>query len=492
MELRDPKKDKLAFHGKGAMPRYEIPEAPESDKQFRPGIKTITEAKREVDVLCEADVIVVGGGPGGFAAAVAAARAGARTVLLERYGHLGGMATGGLVNIIPNLSDVFGTQYIGGLCHEIIERLKAQDAAFAPNPGEWGTTDEARLKYYKDSNFHHFFIRKTPDGQDCLVYSAIVDPEIAKNEINRMCTEAGVKLLLHSWVTDTVMEGDTVKGIIFQSKSGRKAVLGKVVIDCTGDGDLLPVSGIPSDDYIDPNCRITHLCFGFWIGGVDFRAYDKFVSSQPEAYQALMDEIHSRKLYGAFFRGMLKNQENVAWLHPHFKATSQVDVEEMTRMDVEGREKAIQTWEVLRNHAPGFEKSYIQLTCPQLGTTGGRRMIGRYVLSESDLRSTEPFEDTIAIFPNNDRGADSYDYNKIYVPYRSLLPKEVKGFMVACRAFSSDCEANIYFNLVPHCTCLGQAAGTAAAIAVAKDIDVSEVPYPELKEKLLAQNVILP
>ena len=137
---------KLDYHGPRGMVRYEIPGIPESDKQFKPVTKTVTEAAREVSVLCEADVIVVGGGPGGFAAALSAARSGARTVLLERYGHLGGMATGGLVNIIPNLADINGNRYIGGICQEFIERMLAQDAGFAPDKADWGSTDPAVLK----------------------------------------------------------------------------------------------------------------------------------------------------------------------------------------------------------------------------------------------------------------------------------------------------------------------------------------------------------
>jgi len=483
---------KLGYHGPRGMVRYDIPEVPESDKRFSPGIKTITEAQREVKVLSEADVIVVGGGPGGVAAAISAARSGARTVLLERYGHLGGMATGGLVNIIPNLSDVYGNHLIGGFCQEFIDRLLARDAAFAPDEDEWGSTDPQVIKYYKDSNFHHFFVRRNAEAKECLVYTAIIDPEIGKNELNRMCEEAGVKLLLHSWVTDTIMEGNTVKGIVFQSKSGRQAVLGKVVIDCTGDGDLLPVSGVESEDYIDPGLRISNLCFGFWVGGVDFRAFDKFMSAKPNDYTRLQNELYDSGLYVSFFRGMLKNQENVAWFHPHFKTKCQTDVEEMSRMDVAGREKAVRTWELLRDKAPGFEKSYIMLSGAQLGTTGGRRLVGEYSLREADLRRTEPFEDTIAIFANNDRAEESLQYNRIYVPYRALLPRNVEGFMVACRAFSSDDIANTYFNLIPHCMCFGHAAGIAAAMAVEKGIQLRDVPYAELKEKLLATGAILP
>ena len=484
--------ERLRYHGPAGMARYHIPGPSENDKRFVPSVTTVTEPPREIKVVSEADVIVVGGGPGGFAAAVCAARMGARTVLLERYGHLGGMCTGGLVNIIPNLSDIGGTQYIGGICQEFIDRLDKQDAAFHPFKLDWGSTDESVLKYYKDCSFHHFFIRKNKEGKDSLVYSAIIDPEIGKNEINRMVMEAGVKLYLHSWVTNVIMDGNQVKGIIFESKSGRQAVLGKVIIDCTGDGDLLTWTGAQYEDDIGADLRIKHLCFGYWIGGVEFRAFDKFVSSRPDDYIALKNELHDKGLYISFFRGMLKNQEHTAWLHPHFIAECQTDVEEMTRMDVAAREKAVQTWELLRDKAPGFEKSYIHLTCAQLGTTGGRRLVGEYSLREDDLRRTEPFEDTIAIFPNNDRGKESLEHPVVYVPYRTLIPRDIEGFMVACRAFSSDDEANSCFNLIPHCMCFGQAAGTAAAMAVQEGISVRNVPFGKLREQLLKQNVILP
>ena len=309
--------EKLRFHSPKGMTRYEIPPAPESDRRFRTGVRSITEAKRETPVHCEADVVVVGGGPGGLSAALAAAREGARVVLIERYGHLGGMMTGGLVNIVPRLTTIDGTQWIGGVCHELIQRMKARDAAFAPDKPEWGSTEPEILKYYKDSNFFHFFIRKTAAGEDALIYTAILDPELAKNELNRMMAEAGVKLLLDSWVTDVVRDEEKVCGVIFESKSGRRAVLAKAVIDGTGDGDLMPFSGAESEDGIDPGLRIANLCFGYYIGGVDFRSWDRFVSARPSDYARLMQRLTDEGLYRSFFRGMVKNQQNVAWQHPH-------------------------------------------------------------------------------------------------------------------------------------------------------------------------------
>src|SRR5512139_3965422 len=184
--------------------------------------KSIYEPAREIKVLKEADVVVVGGGPGGFASAIAAARCGARTVLIERYGHLGGMATGGLVNIFPNLSDISGKQRIFGLNQEIIDRMKAKNAAFCPAEAEFGSTDGAVLDYYLNANMGWFYVRKDPNlgGRERLLYTAVLDPEVLKAELDGMVTEAGVDLLLHSWGVRPLMEGGTVKGVVFESKSG--------------------------------------------------------------------------------------------------------------------------------------------------------------------------------------------------------------------------------------------------------------------------------
>ena len=164
----------------------------------------------------------------------------------------------------------------------------------------------------------------------------------------------------------------------------------------------------------------------------------------------------------------------------------------MTFIDRNARKTAIRSWELFREYMPGFEKSFVMLSAPQLGTSGGRRIIGEYYLTEDDLERTEPFEDTIAIFADNDRGDDSVVHTKTYIPYRALLPKGVDNFLVACRAFSSDHEFSEFFNLIPHCMCFGQAAGAAAAIAVKHGIQPRDVDYDELKEELLKHGAILP
>ena len=461
--------------------------------QNRRSKRTITEPAKNIKIFREADVIVVGGGPGGIGAAISAARTGADTVLIERYGHLGGMATGGLVNIIPNLGDIYGKQHIAGLCQELIDRLDAREATSYPEKKDWGTADRRVVDYYLDANLRHFYVRlDTNTGKERVLYTVLVDPEVLKDELNTMVTEAGATVLLHSWGAAPIMDGNTVRGVIFESKSGRQAILGKVTIDSTGDGDLLPLAGAKCVNKIDPKLRISHLAFCFWIVNVDHKRVDDFKASQPKKYDELMQELTSLGGFAHHFKGLLKNQESVIWFHPHIECSSQTDVEEMTRVDISTRKRALITWEFSKKYIPGYEKSFIMLTAPQLGTTGGRRIIGEYMLTEADFNRYEPFEDTIAVFADNDRGEPSLKHPEMYIPYRSLVPLEVEGLIVACRAFSSDDSINNLFNLIPHCICFGQAAGTAAALAIKDSVAVRKVNYRDLRANLLKQGVILP
>ncbi|MDR0935421.1 MAG: FAD-dependent oxidoreductase [Oscillospiraceae bacterium] len=454
--------------------------------------KTLEEARRTVEVIRETDVIVVGGGPGGIAAAVSAARAGAKTILIERYGHLGGMSTGGLVNIIPNLGSIYGERLIGGFCQELLDRLAARDAASAPEAQYWGKPNAAVVGKYVNANMTHFYVRKNAEGEYITLYTAVIDPEVAKDEINAMVYESGSELLLHTWVTEPIIEDGAVKGVIVESKSGRQALLGKVIIDCSGDGDLLPKTGVETTDYMVPGSRIAQFGWVYWICNVDLAKYDEFVSNEPEAYKRVSEEITKAGGSVFFSRGLLDNQEGVVWVHRLVGSLNQTDIEEMTYIDAKTRTEQVRGWELLKKHMPGFEKSFIMLSSPQLGTSGGRRIIGEYYLTEKDMDTDTPFEDTIAIFADNDRGELSLKYPRTYIPYRSLIPKGIDGLLVACRAFSSDHEFQEFFNLIPHCMCFGQAAGAAAAIAVSDGVSVRDVDFTKLRSELLKHGAILP
>jgi hypothetical protein len=457
---------------------------------------TILEPAREIPVVREADVIVVGGGPGGVASAIAAARGGAKTVLIERYGHLGGMATGGLVNIFPNLSDISGKQHIFGLNQEIIDRMKAKDAAFCPAEADWGTTDSTVLEHYLDANMGWFYVRKDPNlgGQERLLYTAVLDPEVLKAELNDMVVEAGVDLLFHSWGTRPIMEGNAVKGVFFESKSGRQAIRAKVVIDSTGDGDVFVGAGAEFDDELQSNFR-TALAFSYWIANVDTDRLEDFKKSHPDRFAALMQALTEKGGHPFFFKGLLTNQEGVLWFHPMWVkkvASDAMDVEELTRWSLLGRKGAQTTYEFLRANVPGCERCFLMQTAPQLGTQGGRRVIGEYILTDRDMESDEVFDDTIVILANNDNGEISAKHPSICIPYRCLVPVKTDGLLVACRAFSAKASVNQWFNIIPHCIAYGQAAGTAAALAVEAGIEPRRVDYGELQAGLKRQGVKLP
>jgi hypothetical protein len=448
-------------------------------------MKSIKEPARETKVIREADVVVVGGGPGGIGSAVSAARNGADTVLIERYGHLGGMGTGGLVTIIPVLSDINGKQQIVGITQEWIDRLDARDAVDYPKKEHWGSVDKEIVRYYFDRSF--FYTRL-----DRVCYAAIIDAEISKCVLNDMVEEAGVKTYLHSWGTEPIMEGNTCKGVIFESKSGRQAILAKVVIDSTGDGDLLPYAGIEFEDNIPPNFRIANLALIFWIDGVDLEKAEGFRKNNPEKFDELARKCVEAGGFPGYFRSLLKNQESIVWCHNRYPNKSQIDVEELTRVEFEGRKKMMITYDFWKKNLPGFEKSFIVLTCPQLGTRSSRRMIGEYKLTKENLSNNEPFEDTIAIFPDVDRGQESVDHPLMYIPYRSLLPRNVDNLLVACRAFSSDEHVQEWFNLIPHCIAFGEAAGTASALALQQGVSPKKVNFQALRSQLIKQGVPLP
>ncbi len=459
-------------------------------------VKTITEPARKIKVWREADVVVVGGGPGGVGSAIAAARTGAKTVLIERYGYLGGMATGGLVNIIPNLSDMSGKQHVFGIVQEMIDRLDKRGGTSYPAKKDWGTTERKVVDYYLDANLGWFYVRQDFNrNKECVLYTAVVDPEILKDEFNDMVLESGAEMLLHSWGVQPIMEGSTAKGVIFESKSGRQAILAKVVIDSTGDGDMFVRAGAEFDGKLDNKHRNAWLALNWFTGNVDIRKWSDFRTLQSDKYQELMDELQKLGGYTRPYKGILKNQPNAVWYHcmqPQPESTDAMDVEQLSRIEIRARKRTAITHEFMKKNVPGFENSFIMLTAPQLGTQGGRRVIGEYTLTDKDLVSGEVFEDTIVVLANNDHKEISARHPAVCIPYRCLVPKKVDGLLVACRGFSSEDLVNNAFNIIPHCMAYGQGAGTAAALAVKAGVQPRQVDYKALHDNLVRQGVNLP
>jgi len=443
-------------------------------------VRTFLEPARETNVCGEAEVVVVGGGPAGVGAAVAAARNGAETILVERYGHLGGMATGGLVVIFLAMSDGSEEQQIAGLCQEMVDRLDMVNGALYPDRKYLGSDDEALVKQWKD---YRSCVR---EGK--LRLNVYVDPELLKCVLNDMVEESGVHLFLHSWGSQAVVDNGVVQGVTFESKSGRQAVMGKIIIDATGDGDIFSSAGAEFDGAVDPELRSSNLGLAFRVCHVDNEVYHRFKETEQKKYADLMGEI---KRLGGFNVTMHTSRSDTLWFNNWLPGLSPLNVEDLTWVEVNARKKMLKTHDFFKKHVPGFEESFIMDTASQIGTRGSRRLIGEHIVTEQDIRSGKIHDDSVAVCPSLYHNA-SPEHPNPYIPYRSLVPRSIENLLAAGRCFSSDMFANDALNLIPHCIAMGEAAGTAAALAVKNGVSPRHVDHRILQAQLIDQGVPLP
>lgn len=437
-------------------------------------------AGQEIPVYRKTDVLVVGGGPGGHAAAVAAARSGVETVLLERYGFFGGMCTGGLVTMIHSLSDGTNMRVIAGLCQEWFDRLAALGGIDVPAPEEVGSTDPAIL-----ARFPGIYFRS--DGK--LLYSARVDSELLKCVLNDMVREAGVHACLHALVTDIIMEGDRVKGVVFESKSGRQAVLADTVIDASGDGDVMARAGASFEESLQARNRLANPALCFEFGNVDWERADAFRANHPEEHDALMKRLDALGGFRMYFK-TTHAKNTVCHFNMFLTGYNPLNVNDLTRLEIETRSRMLTTYQFFRENMPGFERCFIMITAPQVGVRGSRRLLGEYRLTEQDALDGRDFPDAIAEFPPL-RGT-SPAHPHVFIPFRALQPKEVTNLLVAGRTFSSDEVVNEHFNTISHCITMGQAAGVACALAAKAGVLPRDVAPSDIREALIAQGAHFP
>ena len=443
--------------------------------------KVILEPAQNLPVVEEADVIVVGGGPAGIAAAVTARRSGAeKVVLVERYGHLGGMATGGIVVLIPHLST--GSQIEqAGMNVEWLERLAQKPGGvICTSKEEVGSSKPELIDLWKK---YFSFV-----WADVICYGAYVDPEMLKIVLNEMVEEAGVDTYLHSWGCRALMKEDEITGVVFESKEGRKAILGKLIIDCTGDGDIFASAGAAFD--LDPNKDIRNcmMALVYRIGNVDFQAFAEYKAAKPDDWTKKIQKIHEI----AGFRSLPfpTPRNDVMWVNNWIPGRDCLKVKDLTAVEFDVRRTALAVIDYLKKEVPGFHAgSFLHDTAPQVGTRGSRRIKGEYKVVYDDIKQTRKHDDVISVVPAIDL---SVSKSATHIPYRSLVPEKVNNLLVAGRCFSSDVEANNWTNLIPHCITTGQAAGAAAALALGTGVQPRNVDIKALQRTLRSQGVYLP
>lgn len=410
------------------------------------------------------DIAVIGGGFAGTAAAIAAARGGAKVIIIEKSNALGGAATNCLVNpFMPYKTKINGekTALSAGIFKELHQKLEACGAM----KGEAFLEEE--LKY-------------------------IMSETVA---------EEGVAVLYHAFIFKANKDGNRISSVSAATKQGEIKIEASYFIDATGDAQLAFLADCPTMLGRKPDnlCQPMTLCFR--VGNVDV---DRFYQSKPQ-----LDEAHKKALEAG---ELINPRENILVFKTpiknvlHFNTTRIVkknptDPEDVTEAEILSRRQVYEIYEFMKKHADGLEDSFLMMTAAEIGVRESRMIIGEYVLTEKDCRTFTKFHDGIAacnydIDIHNPEGAGTSHYyfpeGEFYtIPYRSLIPKGVSNMLVAGRCISSDHGAQASYRIMPTVCCIGEAAGTAMAMAHKDNADVRDVDADKLRELLKANGAFI-
>ncbi len=449
----------------------------EGSRQTAPrrGAGTWLEPAREVPIYHRCQVLVVGGGPAGTAAAAAAAREGADVCLLERYNHLGGLSTGGLVIWIDRMSDWEGQPTIRGFAEEILARLPS-DAVAGPPRAEWGSRDAARAA---------FWALRTAAYHGIVTWAPTVDPEWLKLESQQMLLERKVRIVYHSWASLPIVEDNRVRGVVFESKEGRQAIFADCVIDATGDGDVFSRAGARSESDIEQDD--IHHCMNtaFLFGGVDMERFLEFRAEHPEQFSEFMKL--GRERCGLFERAFVSWRNDVAlFMGPRQSGYSGLDVDDLTTVDIRSHEAMRSMLAFYREHAPGFEGAFMMLSGPQIGVRHTRRLAGVARVTRAQWPTALVHADEIGVTPSVNP-----KWPNISVPLGSLIPESLDGLLAPGRHVACDRNSHGFMREIPQCWLTGQAAGVAAAVAVAQAVEVRAVDVAAVQRRLRAQGALV-
>ena len=451
----------------------------------------------EIPVKCGCDVVVVGGGPAGFCAAVAAARNGANTVLVEQNGCGGGMATAGLVGPFMTSYNKSGDKMIiRGMFEEVIDRLVAQGGAIHPEECRAGDPVSG----------YHF------RGHD---HCAPFDPEILKRVIDEMLTEANVRVLYHTSFVEPLVEDDTIKGIVIFSKNGMEMIRAKIVIDCSGDADVAYRAGVPCELGDEAHGRIQPSTMFFRIGNVEWEKVDAEAQANMYRNRVVVDgsdrgvfhwKIEEAKKNGDFninrwtvgiYQSVKKDEWNV-----NISRIADIDgtsAEDLSRAEMIGRRQVDEIFRFLKKYIPGCENAKLLSSASTIGIRESRHIKGEATLTADDVLNGTVPEDVILLASNSidvhggAGGAAGTKYVTIEngewygVSFRSLVPVKVDQLLVAGRSLSATSEGAGAVRVMPPCMEMGHAAGVAAAMAVkegclVRNVDVKAVQAQMVKE----------
>ena len=443
-------------------------------------------------------LVIVGGGPAGLVAAIASARNGADTLLIEQGSCLGGVATSGLLSVWGPFDDLDWTRDKG----RILEGLSLSEEM------KVGKRTKRIIKGIPEEILNRLIKLKgaTDYGYDFIP----VNPEILKYIAEKMVMEAGAKILYYTQIVNVVKKNNKIMAVVTANKSGLQKICGDIFIDATGDGDLAAFAGAPFEKGRQEDGQMQGVTLVFRLGGVKFTG--RFFRDKKEI------EKCNRRFRQAYQKGKLPGLYTVGCIGsiPGMKGVVSVNTqhtfkidgtkaEDLTIATIQGRKDIREIADFFKKHLKGFEKSFLIDTAPMIGIRETRCIIGEYVLTKEDILGAKKFKDSIGknaynidVHLPDESLAVKGDENIFLkpgtyynIPYRCLIPKKIKNLLVAGRCISATHEAQSSVRIMPCCMVTGQAAGTAAALCIEENIIPKELDISLLQNRLIEQNACL-